>query len=61
LVARQTWPVSIDVDDWAVGLVEPAVRIGRRFGRVEPLRQALAYARGLLAGLERNNRWTLAD
>lgn len=35
--------------------------IGGRFGRVEPRRRVGAYLRGLLAGLERKNGWTLAE
>jgi SRSO17 transposase len=53
--------MSIDVEVWAAGLDELAVRVGHRFGRVEPRRQAMAYVRGLLAGLERKNGWTLAE
>jgi hypothetical protein len=32
-----------------------------RFARVEPRRRVGAYVRGLLAGLERKNGWTLAE
>lgn len=35
--------------------------IAGRFGRVEPRRRVGAYFRGLLAGLERKNGWTLAE
>lgn len=35
--------------------------IAGRFGRVEPRRRVGAYLRGLLAGLERKNGWTLAE
>lgn len=35
--------------------------MGPRFGRAEPRARALAYVRGLLAGLERKNGWTLAE
>ena len=35
--------------------------IGRRFSRSEPRARAGAYVRGLLAGLERKNGWTLAE
>jgi hypothetical protein len=34
--------------------------IGSRFGRSEPRARVGAYVRGLLAGLERKNGWTLA-
>lgn len=53
--------MGIDVQAWAAGLDELGVRVGHRFGRVEPRRQAVAYVRGLLAGLERKNGWTLAE
>ncbi|WP_189244244.1 IS701 family transposase [Planobispora rosea] len=36
-------------------------RIARRFARAEPRERVLAYVRGLLAGLERKNGWTLAE
>jgi SRSO17 transposase len=35
--------------------------IGRRFARSEPRARAGVYVRGLLAGLERKNGWTLAE
>jgi SRSO17 transposase len=35
--------------------------IGRRFVREEPRARAGVYVRGLLAGLERKNGWTLAE
>lgn len=54
-------PVSVDVAGWAAGLDELHERLGPRFGRAEPRRRALAYLRGLLAGLERKNGWTLAE
>jgi SRSO17 transposase len=54
-------PVSVDVAGWAAGLDELHERLGPRFGRSEPRRRALAYVRGLLAGLERKNGWTLAE
>ena len=54
-------PVSVDVAGWAAGLDELQERLGPRFGRSEPRRRALSYVRGLLAGLERKNGWTLAE
>ena len=36
-------------------------RIGSRFARSEPRARVGAYVRGLLAGLERKNGWTLAE
>jgi len=35
--------------------------IGSRFARSEPRARVGAYVRGLLAGLERKNGWTLAE
>ncbi len=35
--------------------------ISGRFARVEPRRRVGGYLRGLLAGLERKNGWTLAE
>ena len=35
--------------------------IAGRFGRIEPRRRVGMYLRGLLAGLERKNGWTLAE
>jgi SRSO17 transposase len=53
--------VEFDVADWVAGLGELHGRLGFRFGRAEPRRRALGYLRGLLAGLERKNGWTLAE
>jgi hypothetical protein len=53
--------VSVDVTGWAAGLDELHERVAHRFGRSEPRRRALSYLRGLLAGLERKNGWTLAE
>src|SRR5215471_19130629 len=36
------------------------LRIGGRFGRVEPRRRARAFVLGLMAGLPRKNCWTIA-
>jgi SRSO17 transposase len=40
------------------GLVE---QIAPRFGRIEPRRQVRVYLRGLLAAVERENGWQLAQ
>jgi SRSO17 transposase len=40
---------------------EMMLRIGGRFGRVEPRRRARAFVLGLLAGLARKNCWTIAE
>jgi SRSO17 transposase len=37
------------------------LRVGARFGRVEPRRRARAFVLGLLAGLPRKNCWTIAE
>ena len=37
------------------------LRVGSRFGRVEPRRRARADVRGLLAPLASKNGWTLAE
>jgi hypothetical protein len=53
--------MSVDVEGWAAALVDLHERVSFRFGRKEPRERALAYVRGLLAGLERKNGWTLAE
>jgi SRSO17 transposase len=40
---------------------ELMLRIGARFGRVEPRRRARAFVLGLLAELPRTNCWTIAE
>jgi len=37
------------------------LRVGGRFGRVEPRRRMAAFVRGLLAGLPRVNCWSIAE
>src|SRR5690242_2438412 len=37
------------------------LRVGARFGRVEPRRRMASFVRGLLAGLPRVNCWTVAE
>jgi SRSO17 transposase len=49
------------VESWEDELADLFARIAGRFARVEPRRRAFAYARGLLAPLERRNGWTLAE
>jgi SRSO17 transposase len=49
------------VESWQVGLEEVFARVAGRFSRREPRLRAFAYVRGLLAGLERRNGWTLAE
>jgi SRSO17 transposase len=51
----------VDVAGWTAGLDAVDELIGRRFVREEPRARAGVYVRGLLAGLERKNGWTLAE
>src|SRR5690348_4180051 len=37
------------------------LRVGARFGRVEPRRRMASFVRGLLAGLPRVNCWSIAE
>src|SRR3982751_5224689 len=48
-----------EVADWAAGLEEVHARIAGAFTRAEPRARVLAYLRGLLGQLERQNGWTL--
>src|SRR3954454_16259632 len=59
-VAQTTAAVAA-VEHWAEGLEALHARVGRRFARAEPRRRALAYLRGLLSPVERQNGWQLAD
>jgi SRSO17 transposase len=52
---------SVDLDRWQRGFDELMLRIGGRFGRVEPRRRARAFLLGLLAGLPGVNCWTIAE
>lgn len=51
----------VDLAGWVVGLDALVGLIAGRFARVEPRARVGAYLRGLLAGLERKNGWTLAE
>jgi SRSO17 transposase len=57
-VARSSQP---DAVAWAGQIEEVVERIGPRFLRSEPRRQALAYLQGLLSPVERKNSWQLAE
>jgi SRSO17 transposase len=46
---------------WSDEFASLMMRLGPRFGRVEPRRRAAAYLRGLLAPVERKNGWQLAE
>jgi len=52
---------SVDPGRWLGILDELMLRIGGRFGRVEPRRRARAFVLGLMAGLPRKNCWTIAE
>jgi SRSO17 transposase len=54
-------PSPPDALRWAEQLEQVAKRIGPRFLRSEPRRQALAYLQGLLSPVERKNSWQLAE
>jgi SRSO17 transposase len=51
----------VDLAEWVSKLDAVEELIGRRFLRSEPRARAGTYVRGLLAGLERKNGWTLAE
>ena len=51
----------VDLAGWVASLDALVELISGRFGRVELRRRVGAYLRGLLAGLERKNGWTLAE
>lgn len=50
-----------DAVGWARRFNGVLERIGGRFGRAEPRRRAEAYLRGLLAPVEHQNGWQLAE
>ena len=51
----------VDLAGWVARLDAVVGLIGGRFARSEPRARVGAYVRGLLAGLERKNGWTLAE
>jgi SRSO17 transposase len=51
----------VDLAGWVAALDELVELISGRFSRVEPRQRVGSYLRGLLAGLERKNGWTLAE
>jgi SRSO17 transposase len=53
--------LSVDLDRWRDEFDELMLRIGGRFGRVEPRRRMTAFVAGLLAGLPRVNCWSIAE
>ena len=52
---------SVDPGRWLGIFDDLMLRIGARFGRVEPRRRARAFVLGLLAGLDRANCWSIAE
>jgi SRSO17 transposase len=53
---------GVDVtDQWLTAFEGFCTRIGPRFGRAEPRSRAGLYLRGLSAGLDRRNGWTIAE
>jgi SRSO17 transposase len=51
----------VDLAGWVASLDAVVELIAGRFRRVEPRNRVGTYLRGLLAGLERKNGWTLAE
>jgi SRSO17 transposase len=51
----------VDLAGWVAALDELVELISGRFARTEPRRRVGGYLRGLLAGLQRKNGWTLAE
>jgi SRSO17 transposase len=51
----------VDLAGWVVALDALVELISGRFRRAEPRRRVGDYLRGLLAGLERKNGWTVAE
>ena len=52
---------SVDPGRWLGIFDDLMLRVGSRFGRVEPRRRARAFVLGLLAGLGRVNCWSIAE
>jgi SRSO17 transposase len=53
--------LSVDLERWRREFDELMLRVGARFGRVEPRRRAAAFVCGLLAGLPRVNCRAIAE
>src|SRR6202167_3658277 len=53
--------LSVDRGRWRRECDELMLRVGGRFGRVEPRRRMASFVRGLLAPLPRVNCWTIAE
>ncbi|WP_282613040.1 transposase [Streptomyces sp. GESEQ-35] len=50
-----------EVDSWDAELESLLLRVGERFGRVEPRRRMRDYVRGLLGPVGRKNSWQIAE
>src|SRR4030095_16619849 len=53
--------LSVDLEGWRREFDELMLRVGGRFARVEPRRRRAAFIRGVMAGLQRVNCWTIAE
>jgi SRSO17 transposase len=61
LLVNRCFGVTDVVDEWLGELDRFCGRIGPRLGRAEPRARVSAYMRGLMAGLDRRNGWTIAE
>jgi SRSO17 transposase len=52
---------DVEVSLWDAELESLLLRVGERFGRVEPRRRMRDYVRGLLGPVGRKNSWQLAE
>jgi SRSO17 transposase len=52
---------DVEVGLWDAELESLLLRVGERFGRVEPRRRTRDYVRGLLGPVGRKNSWQLAE
>jgi hypothetical protein len=60
-VSEQEQAILEEVALWEAGLEALHARITSHFTRQEPRRRALAYLKGLLGPVERENGWQLAE
>lgn len=52
---------DIEAALWTTELESLLLRVGQRFGRIEPRRRMQDYVRGLLGPVGRKNSWQLAE
>lgn len=52
---------DVEAGLWAAELESLLLRVGERFGRIEPRRRMRDYVRGLLGPVGRKNSWQLAE